>query len=131
MECISRISAPVFFVIYGLGAGYLACTDARALILYLAVPLCAVSANLLIKHIVKRKRPRAGKAGYSFPSNHSVSAGIIGFACFSIHPLFGAPVLALAVITGISRVKTGVHYPIDVIAGFAVSALFAAVWLFF
>jgi undecaprenyl-diphosphatase len=61
----------------------------------------------------------------SFPSGHAASA--FAFASGVAHelPAAGVPLQAGAALVAYSRVHTGVHYPIDVIAGAVVGGAFA------
>ena len=69
----------------------------------------------------------------SFPSGHSVTAGVF----FGVMVYYGRTMprrvlfLALAVLGGLSRVALGVHWPIDVAAGLAggLLAAWGGVWL--
>jgi undecaprenyl-diphosphatase len=63
----------------------------------------------------------------SFPSGHSASAAAFAIGVALEVPGFGLPLGALAVAVGYSRVYSGVHYPGDVVAGFAVGAASAGV----
>ncbi len=74
-----------------------------------------------------------GCAGiYGFPSNHAANA-----ACFAALWLYfygkkqGYAALTVAAIVSISRVYLGVHYPIDIMAGFGYGALIACVSYWF
>ena len=100
-------------------------------------PLAVVVAGLLIEGIkltVHRPRPTVftpllHATGYSFPSGHSLISivvyGLLGY--FLMHLVRNrAAKLAIAILTGVfifligaSRVYVGVHYPSDVLAGWA------------
>jgi membrane-associated phospholipid phosphatase len=85
--------------------------------------------NLVLKPLRRRRRPdRAAHdvpiarhvdmpRSTSFPSGHAASA--FAFASGVAHelPAAGVPLQAAAALVAYSRVHTGVHYPIDVIAG--------------
>jgi membrane-associated phospholipid phosphatase len=85
--------------------------------------------NLLLKPSRRRRRPdRAAHdvpiarqvdmpRSTSFPSGHAAAA--FAFASGVAHelPPAGIPLQAVAALVAYSRVHTGVHYPIDVIAG--------------
>jgi len=57
----------------------------------------------------------------SFPSGHSVTAGILaGIVCFAFPSTpIRAIALTLAVLIALSRIAVGVHWPVDVAAGLA------------
>src|SRR3954470_24880485 len=93
--------------------------------------------NAVLKRIFGRVRPdmanlraertlRRSPVTLSFPSGHSASAAafITGVAMES--SVAGAALAPVAVGVGYSRVHVGVHYPGDVIAGFAVGGAVAA-----
>lgn len=99
--------------------------------------LLAVCGNSLLNPSLKgyfeRVRPvhdasLVNASGYSFPSGHSsgslVAYGMLAYlALRMLPPRWHAPALGLAVlaalITGVSRVVLQVHYPSDVLAGWA------------
>ena len=53
----------------------------------------------------------------SFPSGHAASASAFATGMATAWPEVGLPVSAAATLVAYSRVHTGVHYPVDVIAG--------------
>lgn len=110
----------------------------------LAAVLGAVAAttealNLALKHVFHRPRPTlfteiVRPESFSFPSGHAMaSVAIYGMAAFVIGRLqprarwpvyVGSAVLVLLI--GISRVFLGVHWPTDVLAGFAAGSIVLA-----
>ncbi|MDC3414726.1 phosphatase PAP2 family protein [Aquibacillus sp. 3ASR75-11] len=89
--------------------------------------------NQLLKWIFQRQRPNVLRlidvSGYSFPSGHAMGSiiffGMIGYFLILFvekkNIKIGIGILAALVIfmIGLSRVYLGVHYPSDVLAGFA------------
>jgi len=59
----------------------------------------------------------------SFPSGHSTTAMATAIVVGFLAPRFFRLVLIIAVVTGVSRVVVGDHYPTDVLAGFAVGCI--------
>ena len=61
--------------------------------------------------------------GQSMPSRHVFSATIISMACLHASLTMGMICLTLSALLGLVRVLGGVHYPKDVLAGYACGLL--------
>lgn len=70
---------------------------------------------------------RMGDAFGSFPSSHTMFFATLGYALFLHERYWGEWYIAGAVLIGIARVAAGVHWPMDIIVGFALGLLFAQV----
>jgi undecaprenyl-diphosphatase len=92
--------------------------------------------NLVLKRFFRRRRPflpttRPGRhlrrfpTTHSFPSGHSASAAAFVTGVGLESTLAGAALAPVALGVGYSRVHVGVHYPGDVVAGFAVGSAVA------
>ncbi|WP_328328579.1 MULTISPECIES: phosphatase PAP2 family protein [unclassified Streptomyces] len=89
----------------------------------------AVLVNVPIRGFVARARPFVehqgldvlvkGKTDFSFVSDHATLAMAIGAGLFVAHRKFGLAAIGLALAEGFCRVFMGVHYPTDVVGGFA------------
>lgn len=89
--------------------------------------------NVCLKDLFQQVRPfelepgvkLADAEGYSLPSNHSQSAVVVwaGVATWAQKTWFWALAIGLIVLIGFSRLYLGVHFPTDVLAGWAIGAV--------
>jgi membrane-associated phospholipid phosphatase len=101
----------------------------------------------LIKFVVNRPRPTAAlvqvftaEHGSGFPSGHALFAAIVlGFLAYlavtrlrkrSLRMLSFAGLLTLIILTGVSRIYLGVHWPSDVLGGYLVGATLLVALIF-
>ncbi|MCX4584371.1 phosphatase PAP2 family protein [Streptomyces sp. NBC_01481] len=95
----------------------------------------ALLINIPIRGFVERPRPFrdhqgievlvSGKSDYSFVSDHATLAMAIAAGLFVAHRRFGLAAIGLALAEGFCRVYLGVHYPTDVVGGFALGTAVA------
>ncbi|MFH8490892.1 phosphatase PAP2 family protein [Streptomyces longisporoflavus] len=95
----------------------------------------AVLVNVPIRGFVERRRPFKdhdglellvhGKTDFSFVSDHATLAMALGVGLFVANRKFGLVGIALALLEGFCRVFMGVHYPTDVVGGFALGTAVA------
>ncbi len=100
-------------------------------------------AEVSLKRVVARSRPPiinrlVPESGGSFPSGHATVSAALLTAVFLIAPRLVPPRLVLVVrvlavlavvAVGLSRLYLGVHYPLDVLAGWVIGAAVAALVL--
>ena len=93
-----------------------------------------------IKHWFATERPCNALEGVrllvscgrnSFPSNHAINTAAVATYLGWHYRVLIAPMAVLAVLVGVSRIYVGVHYPGDVLFGWAWGVLFATAfyWL--
>ncbi len=69
---------------------------------------------------------------YSFPSGHTAAATVAAILFSLAAPVLLPFFFALAVLIGLSRIYLGVHYPSDVLMGFALGSFsFSLSYIFF
>lgn len=95
----------------------------------------AVLINVPIRGFVERPRPFldheglevlvGGKTDYSFVSDHATLIMAMAVGLFVAHRKLGLVGLVVAVLGGLVRVYMGVHYPTDVVGGFALGTAVA------
>lgn len=69
--------------------------------------------------------------GQSMPSRHVFSATIISMACLHASLSVGVILLVLSAILGLVRVLGGVHYPKDVLVGYACGLVWGMIFFLF
>jgi len=65
--------------------------------------------------------------GESFPSDHAVFFSTLGFLIFYQNRRLGLIFLLSALVIGATRVLAGVHWPVDILAGFGFGFIFSLV----
>jgi membrane-associated phospholipid phosphatase len=102
-----------------------------------SVAVTSAVVNFALKPLGGRRRPDrvayevplarhvAMPRSTSFPSGHAASAFAFATGVAHAHPTAGVPVRGAAALVAYSRVHTGVHYPVDVIAGSLVGGALA------
>lgn len=100
-----------------------------------SLTITSIVANLVVKPLFRRPRPQPVPHSWqrrrfkaprttSFPSGHSACAAAFAVGAVAETP-WAAPLVGLAAAVGYSRVRTRVHYPLDVVAGFVIGTTVA------
>ena len=64
----------------------------------------------------------------SFPSGHAAFFGALAFGTFHYSRKIGWLLLITAIIIGLARVASGIHFPLDILGGFAVAGVAYFLW---
>lgn len=96
---------------------------------YILVPALGFVLLTLVRKWINQPRPYESweivplldkdSSGNSMPSRHVFSATIISMACLHANLPIGLVLLILSALLGFVRVLCGVHYPKDVLVGYA------------
>ncbi len=103
------------------------------LLTLLALILADQLSSSLLKPLIARYRPCKVLEGfrllvhcgskYGFPSSHAANIAAIGWVMASFFPRSTVIWVLLGFLIGLSRVYVGVHYPLDVVAGWMLGML--------
>jgi len=121
---ITNYSSNFFSTIYFAAAVWLIYTNDSRLKQFVFVPAVVYLLAKIIPYLYNRKRPFADLAvkslveqrnDHSFPSTHSGSSFIIALAVLNLNFFAGIIFLLAAILTALSRIMVGVHYPLDIL----------------
>lgn len=99
-----------------------------------SIAVTSTVVNVAVKPLARRRRPDRllhevpverhvpMPSSQSFPSGHSAAAFAFAGGAGGVLPAASLPLHALAGVVAYSRVHTGVHYPLDTIAGSVLGA---------
>ncbi len=109
-------------------------------LLTIVVPAVTLVGVRFMRIIINRPRPYEkfgvsslifkDKKGQSFPSNHAACGFVIAMAGFTVNPILGFTLSAIALIIALTRIFSGVHFISDVIAGAAIGLLMGSIFIF-
>jgi len=113
------------------------CVDRRRGMRMSVLVLAATAVNIRLKLLFAEPRPydldpsvaMARESTYGLPSNHAMTSAIVGGSVAALLRRSWRPALAIGfpLLVGLSRVYLGVHFPTDVLAGWALGAVFVLV----
>lgn len=112
-----------------LGANFISKGLGQELATYIMVPALGFILLTIVRKWINQPRPYEtwgiiplldkDSAGNSMPSRHVFSATIISMSCLHANLPVGLILLVLSALLGMVRVLGGVHYPKDVLVGYA------------
>jgi membrane-associated phospholipid phosphatase len=70
-------------------------------------------------------RPLFIESGYAFPSGHATFFMALAVSIFFFHKKAGSVFIFFAILIGIARVISGIHFPMDILGGFLLGSLIA------
>ncbi|MEK9131513.1 MAG: phosphatase PAP2 family protein [Patescibacteria group bacterium] len=113
-------------------------TDIRQVLSLFAVAALAWVLVSVIKHFFPSPRPFEALTSVhalylhggmdSFPSGHASFFGALAFGTFHYSRKIGWLLLITAIIIGLARVASGIHFPLDILGGFAVAGIAYFLW---
>lgn len=100
----------------------------------------AVFFDLILKNLIQIPRPFLAlnniqtlfpEAGYAFPSGHATFFAALAISIFFLNKKAGYFFMFFALLIGLARIIAGVHFPVDILGGFALGAFVAYVVAYF
>ena len=124
-----------------LGSNFISKGLEQDLYAYISVPALGFVLLTLVRKWINQPRPYEtweivplldkDSSGNSMPSRHVFSATIISMACMHPNLPVGLVLLVLSALLGLVRVLGGVHYPKDVLVGYACGLLLGILFFIF
>ncbi|MFS9257694.1 phosphatase PAP2 family protein [Streptococcus infantis] len=124
-----------------LGTNFVGEGIGKDLSVYILVPAFGFVLLTLVRKWINQPRPYEtweivplldkDSSGNSMPSRHVFSATIISMACLHANLPVGLVLLVLSALLGFVRVLGGVHYPKDVLVGYACGLLLGILFFIF
>jgi len=138
---ITKFSSKFFSLIYLTVGGWLLYNNDFRLRFFILIPAVVYLTVKLIPLLYNRRRPFAEqnfknlvkqREDHSFPSTHAGSSMIISLVFLNISFTLGSLMIFLAVLTALSRIMVGVHYPTDIIGAWILALIlyFTGVYIF-
>ena len=135
MRIFNRLMTVLMTLVYMtlLGTSFISKGLGQNLYAYILVPALGFVLLTLVRKWINQPRPYEtweivplldkDSSGNSMPSRHVFSATIISVACLHASLPVGLVLLVLSAFLGFVRVLGGVHYPKDVLVGYACGLL--------
>ena len=143
LRVFNRFMTVVLPIVYLtlLATTYLQKGFGKQVLIYVFVPASGFVILSLLRKKINAPRPYEvweivplldrDSPGQSMPSRHVFSATIISMACLHASLSVGIILLVLSVLLGLVRVLGGVHYPKDVLVGYACGLVWGVIFFLF
>ena len=143
MRVFNRMMTVLMPLVYMtlLGTSFISKGLGQDLTAYILVPALGFVLLTLVRKWINQPRPYEtwgivplldkDSSGNSMPSRHVFSATIISMACLHASLTIGIIWLVLSAFLGLVRVLGGVHYPKDVLVGYACGLLWGILFFIF
>ena len=127
---ITKFSSKFFSLTYLSVGGWLIYNSDTRLKAFILIPAAVYLTVKSIPLLYNRRRPFAKlnlkslvkqRQDHSFPSTHTASSLIISLAVLNISLELGILMIIVAVITALTRIMIGVHYPTDIIGAWLIA----------
>lgn len=130
-KTICKFSKPFFIVLYIciILYTYFVIKSTHLFNICIIKPLATILICKCLRIIINRKRPflvfpnldLPKKNEPSMPSNHTASSFIISFMLLYINLPLAIIAIVIATISSTSRIIIGIHFPLDILAGFLIA----------
>lgn len=130
----SKITPLIFFISYIVFIIFVYFNQPDFIFKTISIPAGAFISNTLLRKYINAPRPfeiyefqplKKHRPGQSFPSRHCTSAMVIACTFTYVHLYLGILFIFGALLIGLTRILTGVHFIKDVFGGYAIGILFA------
>ena len=124
-----------YFIIVGLLLCILVSKDHKKMAIRVGTALLAGIIAMFVVEIIKHFyfhprpfdilgfNPLIPESGNSFPSGHASFFSALAFSLFPFSKKMGSWFILGAILIALARIMTGIHWPLDILAGFIVGAL--------
>ncbi len=130
---ITEYSSKLFSTVYLSTLIYLIYSSDPIIEEFILIPAAVYLSAKIIPLLYNRRRPFAEfslealvkqRSDHSFPSTHAASSLIISLSFLNINLFLGMLMIVLGILTALSRIMVGVHYPSDILGAWLIALTF-------
>ncbi|MGV3354977.1 phosphatase PAP2 family protein [Streptococcus orisratti] len=141
LRTLNGFITKLMYASYPLVLAFVFWKNSRAILAFILIPGVSFIILSLARKIINYPRPydtweitpliAKDSSGQSLPSRHVFSAAVISMCLMRLTALLGVPALILSAVLAVCRVVGGVHYPRDVVVGYALGLVCGALLFLF